>query len=1269
MSSLFDVTGDDIASLSDDDLRELVGRLCEADYRRANLSLKGIFWGGHQDAADAGFDVIVEGNQIPPSNSFVPSSLTGFQVRKPKMAPSNIEKEMLKNGILKKEIQKLLKRGGAYVIVSSGDSTTRGKALENRIEAMKKSIASVDGIKSPKIDFLDRGRLATWARQYPAIILWVHRALGKSLSGWKPHGNWANTSTGDADLYLMGKKVRLSLNSEEFDMGAGIGRLRSLLNLPRSNVRLIGLSGVGKTRLVQALFDNRIGDESLNTDLAIYADIADSPNPDPKHLTEQLVAQGDRAILVVDNCSRELHRKLSEAVRRSSSRLSLLTVEYDVREDLPEETSVFRLEPTEEELLRKLLEREFPHLGYVNACSIARVSGGNFRVAIYIAKTVGAEESIGVLKDDELFQRLFQQHHHYQGDLLESAEILSLLYSFDGENTEDSDSELKLLSELGEMSVQVLYKHSQEITGRELIQKRGKWRALLPHAVANNLAKRALRKIPPSIIQSKILYQGSERILTSFSRRISYLHDSEEAVKMVSVMLEDDGWLGQHMTNLSPFGFRVLENLSPVAPIAVLEAIERIKRSELATSFFTRQGSHAQGFVKILFHLAYEDKFFQRAAYLLAVYASEEEPEERNNSIRERLRTLFKIYLSGSHASAATRQATLKGLLGSSEENIAETAAQVIPSTLMTGHFTGMYAVEFGARFRDHGSHPHTRAEFEEWYRPFMKIALDFTVSSKPGSMLARRSLANSFRGLWDIGFEEECEVWVDTLLRNSSWVEGWRAVKATLYYGKDRLNEESKLRLLDLGKRLRPRNLEDKFEYYILGGGVSVFDFEDDGVINGDHMAAVNRAEEIAQEIGTDIGSSEDLLLSVVQRCVSGKDGRHNSFGLGLAKSKLASSQTWKILTQAFHSTPEENRNIGVLRGFVWGISEKDEKFYQSILDRVLADKDLRVWLIIFQRISMNTERSLQRLHRLLDENLVPVWRFYSLGHGRCHEAITDIDLIALLEKINEKDEGDEVVLDILGMRFYGEENRPEDLSSEMGEFGRRFLYQLKFEPNFDRNSTRDHSLARVIEFCYFGGNYREDVESFSSRLIEQSGYSFNFGDFDDSLKSLAKVDPIALLNTLVSNQKTTGSFQKNYRVDSVGSETFLSGIDEKILTGWLEIDPRARCSEIARHIQMFQNLPEDELQWTHLALELIRLCPDFSEILNIYAARIRPDGSIGYIDKSLESQLILLESLPVENGKKQILSERIHAIRADVQSQREYEAERNRNEYQSFE
>jgi len=50
MSTLVEITGDDIAALGDADLRDLIGLLCEADYRFAGLPTKEIKWGRHQDA-------------------------------------------------------------------------------------------------------------------------------------------------------------------------------------------------------------------------------------------------------------------------------------------------------------------------------------------------------------------------------------------------------------------------------------------------------------------------------------------------------------------------------------------------------------------------------------------------------------------------------------------------------------------------------------------------------------------------------------------------------------------------------------------------------------------------------------------------------------------------------------------------------------------------------------------------------------------------------------------------------------------------------------------------------------------------------------------------------------------------------------------------------------------------------------------------------------------------------------------------------------------
>lgn len=71
VSSLTEITGDDIAELVHSGLRGFIGRLCWANYRLAGLSTSGIAWGGHQDAADGGLDVVARNEVSPAVASFV----------------------------------------------------------------------------------------------------------------------------------------------------------------------------------------------------------------------------------------------------------------------------------------------------------------------------------------------------------------------------------------------------------------------------------------------------------------------------------------------------------------------------------------------------------------------------------------------------------------------------------------------------------------------------------------------------------------------------------------------------------------------------------------------------------------------------------------------------------------------------------------------------------------------------------------------------------------------------------------------------------------------------------------------------------------------------------------------------------------------------------------------------------------------------------------------------------------------------------------------
>ena len=82
---MFEISGNDIGSLGDADLRSLIFRLAVAELRAKGYPLSSVTAGGDQDAADGGLDVRVECPTDVTDPDFVPRRLTGFQVKKPDM--------------------------------------------------------------------------------------------------------------------------------------------------------------------------------------------------------------------------------------------------------------------------------------------------------------------------------------------------------------------------------------------------------------------------------------------------------------------------------------------------------------------------------------------------------------------------------------------------------------------------------------------------------------------------------------------------------------------------------------------------------------------------------------------------------------------------------------------------------------------------------------------------------------------------------------------------------------------------------------------------------------------------------------------------------------------------------------------------------------------------------------------------------------------------------------------------------------------------------
>ena len=358
----------------------------------------------------------------------------------------------------------------------------------------------------------------------------------------------------------------------------------------------------------------------------------------------------------------------------------MLTVEYDVREDQPEGTDVFELRPSSDDLIEKLIQRRMPGLSQVNARSIATFASGNARVALALARTVDSHESVASLKDAELFERLFRQRYESSSSLLLSGQACSIAYSFEGEDVGETDAELSKLAAVVGKDVRNLYADVAELKRRDLVQQRGVWRALLPHAIANRLAAMALENISSQDFD-QLVATASARLLKSISRRLGYLHTSPAAQNIVKRWLADDGLLGR-VEELNETERAMLNNVAPVDPTGAIDAIERAMLK-------ARQAGKVlvgEEFRTLLLSLAFEAELFDHCVALILDLIEFEEPGRYANQVRNSFPSFFHVLLSGTHASIERRCRVVDGLLRSDSKVRRELGFKCLEAMLQTSH-------------------------------------------------------------------------------------------------------------------------------------------------------------------------------------------------------------------------------------------------------------------------------------------------------------------------------------------------------------------------------------------------------------------------------------------------------------------------------------------------------------------------------------------------------------------------------------------------------
>lgn len=1267
---MLEITGADIKELNDSDLRSLIGLLCEADLRVSGIPSAGVTWGGHQNAADGGLDVRVDLTTELISDGFIPRSKTGFQVKKPDMPRSAILTEMRPEGTLRPVIKELIDSGGAYIIVSSQGSTADG-ALSNRKKAMIEALSDCIITSDYKVDFYDRERIAGWVRSHPSLVLWVRDKIGRPLQGWKAYGHWARSYTDIDEQYILDDQVRLHNSTSPYLEGIpaldGINEIRNVLQKPGSSVRLVGLSGVGKTRFVQALFDDRIGENPLNQTQVFYADMSHSPSPEPRNFAERITSQEMPAVLVIDNCQPDIHKRLTSVCTAPGSLVSLITVEYDVRDDLPEETDVYHLEPASDNLIERLISSRFPHVSSVDSRTIATFSGGNARIAVALANTIRRGENLGNLRDDDLFTRLFMQRNSDNPDLLRVAEVCSLVYSFDF-TFEDNNDELSLLGSLIGMSVTDMYRNVRNLERRELVQKRSKWRAVLPHALANKLATRALETNPLRNIINIFEDGGCPRLLTSFSRRLSYLHESEEAVEISENWLSEDGLLGD-VSELDKLGITLLKNIAPVNPELTLSAIERVTTKGNAVTFFSRENEHFSVLTRLLCSLAYDKDLFSRSVKLLCRFALSEHPNENNDSIRARLKPLFYIHLSGTHAPPTDRLSIISNLISSGHDEEIELGLSLLSSALESWHFNSFNDFEFGARSRNYGYFPRTKDEIDEWYKLFIEFAVSLSLAEASYSEKSKNILADKFRGLWiKAKMYDELDAASNSITKKGAWREGWTAAKATIRFDGAEMEVEVLKRLNEIARILEPRTLIERAKLYALTQYRGSFDVMDTVEMSDskEDFDEFTKVEQYTRFLGREVAANEQILRELLPDLLSSDGARIFHFGEGLAEGCENLEQLWYDMLSELSLIEEKGRNHQILRGFLRGTSRSDKELAEQFLDMSVTDDLLSCLYPSLQTSFEISERGVERLKNSLDLGFAPIWQYGNLAYGRAHDPIDDESFCEVLRIIDSKAEGNIVAIKIMQMRLHG---RNDLISDSVISTAQDLILNYQFERDYRRGGRMDYEMSVVIRACFNGEKSEDKARILCAKLYDAyKNYNIFAAEYKGVLQAIANMQPLALLDAFLSEEKL---HHRVRRVFSDGFNPFFK-VEADIIVGWCEVNPKIRYPLAASIILPFRKHADTGiLEWTPLARVMTANAYDAVEVLKVFTSSFRPTSWSGSRADLMQQRLPLISELKtheVSSVADWAIKEE-HSFEQEISSEREWEFNRIDDRNESFE
>ena len=881
-------------------------------------------------------------------------------------------------------------------------------------------------------------------------------------------------------------------NQERFFENDFIKDVKQKIIENKKNIRLIGLSGLGKTRIVIEAFR-----EPQDIRLSyLYCDAYLDDFSSIQTAVEKINNDKEKAYIVIDNCSEEQLNKIILLKNRIQCQLPLLTIFNQPEEVESDKCFYIRVPKSMDDIVEKILDKEAKKINKESLPVIKEFSGGIPLMAKLLVKSINeGEEFIGRLGDVDLLSKILNTaKESNERKILRSCSIFDYI-GIEGDAREHlkfiaTNKNITPVEGIDSVIISEFDSVINKFSKREIFERKGRLISIRPKTLALFLATEWFELCSQERLENLFdniqNHDHSKVLIESLCKQIQFLGYNDNAKNLFNKLLAYNGPFDNAKVVNTELGSRLFRSFVEVNPIAVADNLYRLFGSITADELVKVEEGR-RNLVWTLEKLCFDKTTFEKGSKLMMSFAVAENETWSNNATAEFIR-LFKILLPGTQANLLERLKIIQWGL-SKDDDYKALSFKAINSAFQTQGFSYFSGAEKQGTKKLEHYQPDTK-EIREYWAYLISILKEEILSGTKYLEHSCKILSQNIRGFARSGAIDLMLPVINEVLvfKNNDWDEMLDSLYSVLNYDSDFINEDTKEIILSNIDALTKDDFVSRF--------LEVKKHRKRGKTKISFQDNIKHQQEVYSNLATEFVEKEYYSKDILMALYGENDSFSNPFGSTI--SQLINKDFDKSVLfidcslDVFNELSQFNPSIFI--DFSKNISED---VLQYLINSISVNPNLSYLLFPILGVRRTEFDNLDILFSFIDKDLSLLKNFRTFFNYHIITPENDVKITELLKRIcSYGEEGLNSTISIASSILFFNQNVSQFIV--LTEFIKETIKKISFENNkelitddFFQLITHLLEKLTVVDLAVYINN---QVISISNNTSISLSFNYNF-------------------------------------------------------------------------------------------------------------------------------------------------------------------------------